>query len=107
VTKKEVKFSRWAGRKRGKVLAFRPRINQQNQGPAGRPHRAGGDGEGHLHGLPRSGAGILGGSASGEAALFTVGAAERCPEERQQLTGLEKKWLLPTKCLLSMFFEPL
>lgn len=24
-------------------------------------------------------------------ALFTVGAAERCPEERQQLTGLEKK----------------
>lgn len=42
-------------------------------------------------GSPVSRAGILGGSASGGAPLFTVGAAERCPEERQQLTGLEKK----------------
>lgn len=58
-------------------------------------------------GSPASRAGIRGGSASGGAGLFTVGAAERCPEERQQLTGLEKKWLLSTKCLLSMFFEPL
>lgn len=31
------------------------------------------------------------GKRSGGAALFTEGAAERCPEERQQLTGLEKK----------------
>lgn len=27
----------------------------------------------------------------GGAPLFTVGAAERCPEERQQLTGQRKK----------------
>lgn len=31
------------------------------------------------------------GQCFGAAALFTGGAAERCPEERQQLTGLEKK----------------
>lgn len=40
-------------------------------------------------------AGILGGSASGGTALFTVGAAERCLEERQQLTGLEKNGFFP------------
>lgn len=45
------------------------------------------------------------------APLFTVGAAERCPEERQQLTAPQKKrgkkWILSTKSLLSLFFGPL
>lgn len=55
-----------------------------------------------LLGLPPR-AGIPGKSFAG-AAVFTVGAAERCPEERQQLTGLEEKKMAffhkePFKCV--------
>lgn len=115
MNKKGNKILGWAGRKKGKVSAFRPGENEQNQSPVGAQRvsqgrrRAGGDWTGRscrifslvLLGLPPR-AGILGECFAG-AALFTVGAAERCPEERQQLTGLEKKMASfhkePFKCV--------
>lgn len=50
--RKGMKFPGQAGRRRGKDLAFRPGRNQQTQSPRGGWHRAGGDRDGHLRGLP-------------------------------------------------------